>query len=84
MGILRPKNGPILHTFVINSVAWLGPTPTLNFCQSPRKGRYIYVLTPSGLEACARLAKRFLQRRLHEYDELVAEIERLKQEAGEE
>jgi DNA-binding PadR family transcriptional regulator len=55
-----------------------------NFCQSPRKGRYIYVLTPSGLEARARLAKRFLQRKLREYDELVAEIERLKQEAGEE
>jgi DNA-binding PadR family transcriptional regulator len=44
----------------------------------------IYVLTPSGLEARARLAKRFLQRKLREYDELVAEIERLKQEAGEE
>lgn len=54
-----------------------------NFRHSPRKGRYIYFLTPSGIEARAWLTKRFLQRKLREYEQLTSEIERLKQEAGE-
>ena len=55
-----------------------------NFRNSPRKGRYLYVLTPSGIDARARLTKRFLQRKLTEYEELKEEIERLRQEAGDE
>ena len=55
-----------------------------NFRHSQHKGRYLYVLTPSGIDARARLTKRFLQRKLKEYEELAAEIERLKKEAGEE
>ena len=51
-----------------------------NFYRNPDKGRYLYVLTPKGIDARARLTKRFLQRKLREYEELKAEIARLQDE----
>ncbi|ACV67660.1 MarR family EPS-associated transcriptional regulator [Desulfohalobium retbaense] len=51
-----------------------------NFYRNPDKGRYFYVLTPKGIEARARLTKRFLHRKLREYEELKAEIARLQDE----
>jgi EPS-associated MarR family transcriptional regulator len=51
-----------------------------NFRRSKHKLRYAYLLTPSGIEAKARLTRAFLKRKLREYDALREEIERLKQE----
>ena len=49
-----------------------------NFQGSNNKLGYIYVLTPHGLSERASLTKRFLARKLKEYEVLRAEIEALK------
>jgi EPS-associated MarR family transcriptional regulator len=53
-----------------------------NFKNSANKRAYIYVLTPSGIEAKAKISVRFLQRKLDEYEALRAEIEELQTELG--
>lgn len=49
-----------------------------NFTRNPNKLSYAYLLTPSGVEAKARLTKAFLARKMREYDALRAEIEHLR------
>ena len=49
-----------------------------NFRRSETKLRYAYLLTPKGIDAKARLAREFLARKLHEYDQLHREIESLR------
>jgi MarR family transcriptional regulator, temperature-dependent positive regulator of motility len=51
-----------------------------NFKNSDNKLAYFYVLTPSGIEAKAKISVRFLQRKIEEYEALGAEIEQLKKE----
>lgn len=51
-----------------------------NFSRSQHKLGYAYLLTPRGIEAKARLTKRFLIRKMGEYDALREEIERLRRE----
>lgn len=51
-----------------------------NFARSDRKGAYAYLLTPSGLTAKARIARRFLAQRLAEQRALEREIEALRAE----
>ena len=51
-----------------------------NFRRSPNKLGYAYLLTPSGIEAKAQLTRRFLARKMREYDQLHSEIQRLKDE----
>jgi EPS-associated MarR family transcriptional regulator len=51
-----------------------------NFSRSDRKLSYLYLLTPSGVEAKTRLTRAFLIRKLREYDQLEVEIERLRLE----
>jgi EPS-associated MarR family transcriptional regulator len=51
-----------------------------NFKNSANKRAYIYVLTPRGIDAKAKIAVRFLQRKLDEYEALRAEIEELQSE----
>ena len=53
-----------------------------NFSQSENKRRYLYVLTPAGIENKARLTRRFLQRKLDEYEALKLEIEEIQKELG--
>lgn len=52
------------------------------FYQSTDKRAYRYLLTPSGIAEKARTTKRYLQRRMEEYEALKAEIERLQVEAA--
>ena len=52
-----------------------------NFRANPHKLGYAYLLTPSGIDAKARLTVRFLRRKLDEYDILRTEIEELRREA---
>tara|TARA_R110002167_G_scaffold3623_4_gene17650 strand:+ start:8448 stop:8792 length:345 start_codon:yes stop_codon:yes gene_type:complete len=54
-----------------------GMVKARNFNNSENKKRYLYVLTPSGLENKAVLTKRFLKRKLNEYEALRQEIESL-------
>lgn len=53
-----------------------------NFSQSKNKFGYVYILTPSGLAEKAALTNRFLQRKLHEYESIKAEIEALQSETA--
>ena len=55
---------------------------TDNFSRNPDKLSYAYLLTPSGIEAKARLSRDFLARRMREYDRLRDEIEDLRAEVG--
>ena len=45
-----------------------------NFEQNPNKINYIYVLTPRGIAAKAKLTLNFMKRKMKEYDELRKEI----------
>jgi EPS-associated MarR family transcriptional regulator len=52
-----------------------------NFSKSPDKLAYAYLLTPTGLAEKSALTKRFLQRKMAEYEKLREEIESLQQDA---
>lgn len=54
-----------------------------NYTNSRNKAAYLYILTPRGLMTKAALTRRFLERKMREYDALAAEIERLRQESAE-
>ncbi len=51
-----------------------------NFKNSKHKLAYRYLLTPSGIDAKARLTARFLKHKLAEYEALKTEIEQLRAE----
>ena len=51
-----------------------------NFKNSDKKRAYLYILTPKGIDAKARISVRFLQRKIEEYEALSLEIEQLKSE----
>lgn len=53
-----------------------------NFRNSNNKRAYLYKLTPSGIEAKARISVAFLRRKMHEYEQLKNEIEQLKSEVN--
>jgi EPS-associated MarR family transcriptional regulator len=55
---------------------------TSNFQNSNNKRAYLYLLTPSGIEAKARIAARFLKRKIEEYAALEQEISRLESEVA--
>lgn len=52
-----------------------------NFTNSRNKRAYMYLLTPRGIEAKARLTSEFLKIKLHEYEALKEEIEQIRREA---
>lgn len=52
-----------------------------NFQSNKRKLAYAYFLTPAGIAEKTALARRFLKRKIEEYELLRAEIEALRQEA---
>ena len=53
-----------------------------NFSRNHDKLSYAYLLTPSGIEAKARLTRAFLVLKMAEYDRLGAEIEGLRADLG--
>ena len=59
-----------------------GWVKAVNFGRNQDKLSYAYLLTPSGIEAKARLTRDFLARKMTEYDRLRAQIEDLKAEIG--
>jgi len=52
-----------------------------NFSKNPNKLAYAYLLTPTGVAEKAALTRRFLQRKMAEYEKLRGEIEALQLEA---
>ena len=51
-----------------------------NFSKNPDKLSYAYLLTPTGVAEKAVLTRRFLQRKMVEYEKLRGEIEALQLE----
>jgi EPS-associated MarR family transcriptional regulator len=68
--------------YCLKALVAKGYVKVQNFRVSDRKWRYVYVLTPSGALAKARLTNRFLRRKLAEYEALKAEIATLQAEIG--
>ena len=58
---------------------WIKAT---HFKNSNNKLAYAYLLTPSGIDAKARITARFLKQKIAEYETLKSEIARLRREVG--
>jgi EPS-associated MarR family transcriptional regulator len=50
-----------------------------NFHNSKNKFKYVYLLTPQGVSEKVALTSRFLERKMHEYENLKSEIDSLRQ-----
>ena len=59
-----------------------GMVKAKNFKNSANKRAYLYILTPKGIEAKARISVNFLQRKMEEYEQLKKEIEELRDEVN--
>jgi len=66
--------------YCIRALIEKGMVKVDNFRNSQNKQAYTYLLTPKGIEDKSKVAARFLNRKLAEYEALQFEIERLRQE----
>jgi EPS-associated MarR family transcriptional regulator len=69
--------------YVLKALLARGFVKVQNFRSSDNKRSYAYLLTPEGVAAKADLTRRFLARKIDEYDALRVEIERLTAETKE-
>ena len=60
--------------YVLSALLEKGLIKLGNFTAAKDKRRYAYILTPKGLAEKAAITKRFLARKIEEYDALKAEI----------
>ncbi len=67
--------------FCLKALVEKGSIKMGNFSKNPDKLRYAYLLTLAGVAKNAVLTRRFLQRKMTEYEKLRAEIEALQLEA---
>ncbi len=70
--------------YVLNALVDKGLVKLGNFSAAEDKRRYSYILTPKGIAEKTALTRRFLVRKMKEYDALKAEIDALRDEVGEE
>jgi len=70
--------------YVLNAPVEKGMLKLANFTAAEDKRRYAYVLTPKGIAAKADLTRRFMIRKLAEYEALKAEIEEVQADLSEE
>ena len=68
--------------YVLNALIEKGLVKLGNFTAAEDKRRYAYVLTPKGIAGKAAITKRFLARKIEEYEALKSEIDELSQEVG--
>tara|TARA_R110001583_G_scaffold169859_1_gene323075 strand:+ start:313 stop:669 length:357 start_codon:yes stop_codon:yes gene_type:complete len=66
--------------FCLKALIEKGLVKAENFKNSTHKMRYLYLLTPKGIEEKISLTQRFLQRKLKEHETLEEEIEKLRYE----
>ena len=66
--------------YCIGALAEKGWIKMGNFSKNPDKLSYAYLLTPTGMAEKAVLTRRFLQRKMAEYEKLREEIEALQLE----
>lgn len=67
--------------YCLNALVQKGCLKVNNFRNSSNKLAYAYFLTPQGVEEKARITVHFLRHKMHEYEQLRAEIQELKREA---
>jgi len=63
--------------YVINALVEKGLIKLGNFTAAEDKRRYAYILTRAGITTKANLTRRFLERKMAEYEALRAEIEEI-------
>lgn len=61
--------------YVLNALVDKGMVKLANFTAAKDKRRYAYVLTPTGIAEKAQLTRRFMIRKMAEYEALKAEID---------
>ena len=66
--------------YVLNALIDKGLVKLGNFTAAEDKRRYAYVLTPKGISEKVALTKRFLKRKMAEYEALKVEIETIAQD----
>ncbi len=70
--------------YVLSALVEKGLIKLGNFTSAQDKRRYAYVLTPKGISEKAAITRRFLARKVSEYEALRAEIESLREEVASE
>ncbi|MCV2401650.1 MarR family EPS-associated transcriptional regulator [Marinomonas sp. C2222] len=68
--------------FCLRSLIEKGLIKAENFKNNSNKVKYLYLLTPKGIEEKISLTQCFLKRKLKEHEELEKEIERLRKEVS--
>ena len=68
--------------YCINALIDKGFVKVSNFQQSKNKFKYVYLLTPQGVAEKVAMTRRFLKRKMDEYDALKGEIRALQKEAA--
>jgi len=66
--------------YCVTELAKKGFVKIHRFKDSSNKTKYIYLLTPRGVEEKARVTLSFLRRKLREYEEIKRQIQELSQE----
>lgn len=66
--------------YCLNALIDKGFVKLGNFQRAESKSKYLYILTPNGIAERAGLTRRFLARKMAEYDTLKAEIDDLEAE----
>lgn len=69
--------------YVLSALIERGVVKAENFKKSNNKAGYLYLLTPVGINEKSKIAKRFLDRKLKEYDDLTTQIAELKRDMSE-
>jgi len=68
--------------FLLRALIEKGLVKVSNFKQSQHKVAYLYHLTPHGIEEKTKITYHFLRRKIEEYEQLEAEINRLAKEVS--
>ena len=66
--------------YVLRALVEKGFVKLESFGNNPRKGEYIYLLTPKGIREKSLLTQRFIKRKRVEFEALRAEIKALEEE----
>ena len=68
--------------YIINALLKKGYIKAQRFKNSKNKIGYMYIITPKGISERIAQTQAFLQRKTMEYEQLKAEIEKLREETG--
>jgi EPS-associated MarR family transcriptional regulator len=68
--------------YCLRALAEKGWIKAANFTNNRNKSAYMYLLTPEGIKAKARITREFLQIKLREHEALTREIEQIRADAA--